>query len=488
MESGAARRIASRWDDRSDQLRKSIGCLAVTRSEILDFGALLISGAVLLFPQHFGVPGVMGAIVLLAVRGLAFAHSHLRPSVLPTTVITAMLVLGITASVGMVISIDRVLSIHKLLGLLFGLCVFVSMFGMVHRRGRSGPAFAGYLLAAQGVLIAGLGSFSTDWSRTKAPQLAPVYDLFPRWISQVETSMGSRAGIHPAELGGVLALLLPIPIALALWSSQAFQLRAAFWVCSTLIGLTLLLTLSRSAILGGVVGLITLALLRHPDCIVLRYWRAACAATVMAIALLATTLWLDVAQPLGLPTAATDPRGRPTIWISAIDALLRYPVTGIGLNSYSTLLDPHPLPHLRLPHAHNLPLQTALDLGLPGFAAFLYIVFHALRRWSMACRRFRTSPGLWTGGPGPLAGIGAGLLAYLAFSMTDAITLGAKPGYLLWFALATLAAARHSSATEPRDGLLVQAPTMRSTLSSEIAVPCKTPYVLLLYHAPRCSS
>ena len=79
-------------------------------------------------------------------------------------------------------------------------------------------------------------------------------------------------------------------------------------------------------------------------------------------------------------------------------------------------------------HAHNELLQAALDLGLPGLVGFLALYVAAV---AMLVRTMQA------GGAVRLLALGllGGLLAHFIFGMTDAVALGAKPGFLFWWLL-----------------------------------------------------
>src|SRR5439155_25330531 len=102
----------------------------------------------------------------------------------------------------------------------------------------------------------------------------------------------------------------------------------------------------------------------------------------------------------------------------------------------------HPIsefsPDTNLPHAHKHLLQTALDLGLPGLVAYLAIWMLAAGLVALA---IRGSPGGWE--RAMAAALGAGLLAYFAFGITDTVPLGARPGLFFWALLALLVALFH---------------------------------------------
>jgi putative inorganic carbon (HCO3(-)) transporter len=123
---------------------------------------------------------------------------------------------------------------------------------------------------------------------------------------------------------------------------------------------------------------------------------------------------------------------RIEIWTQAVARVKGASWTGVGLNHFRHLYKPHRSVDTGLlseaPHAHNLPLQVTLDLGLPGLLVYTALaVWLFLRSWQAAS------------GPDALArGVGLaamlGLVAIHAFGVTDAIALGAKVGLLQWFA------------------------------------------------------
>jgi len=89
-------------------------------------------------------------------------------------------------------------------------------------------------------------------------------------------------------------------------------------------------------------------------------------------------------------------------------------------------------PEQDIAHAHNIFLQTATDLGLPGLIAYLALLgIAAAVAW-----RIDAQQGL------PLL---AALIALHIYSLTDALALGSKPGIILWTALGLLAALAQES-------------------------------------------
>ncbi|MCI0396706.1 MAG: O-antigen ligase family protein, partial [Chloroflexi bacterium] len=127
---------------------------------------------------------------------------------------------------------------------------------------------------------------------------------------------------------------------------------------------------------------------------------------------------------------------RLEIWGNAGRMMADYPVVGAGLYAFDPVSRANYVyqlfsPNSRLTHAHNLALQTGATLGWGGLLALvgLWVVIMA---------------GLWRAGrllAEPrgrrlAAVLGASLAGYLVFNCFDTITLGQKPGLLVWLVLA----------------------------------------------------
>ncbi|HEX2922964.1 MAG TPA: O-antigen ligase family protein, partial [Chloroflexota bacterium] len=160
--------------------------------------------------------------------------------------------------------------------------------------------------------------------------------------------------------------------------------------------------------------------------------------------------WIVQADYVGDATAKLA--NRQEIWGRALYMIQDYPFTGVGLNSFAKVLDGlYPSPFIGsvadIPHAHNIYLQTAVDLGLAGLMALLGICLTTLWIGYTAYRRTEGAT------RGAIAGLGAGLLAYMLFGMTDAIALGAKPLPMLWGIIGLIAAAdRLNACGKPATG------------------------------------
>jgi putative inorganic carbon (HCO3(-)) transporter len=127
--------------------------------------------------------------------------------------------------------------------------------------------------------------------------------------------------------------------------------------------------------------------------------------------------------------------GRMEIWSRAIYAIQDFSFTGIGMGSFTEVVDLlYPL-FLAAPgkvsHAHNLFLQVAVDLGIPGLIAWLSILFGVIVAAWQLYRYGKKYQDHWA------AGLGAGFLgsqiALIVHGLTDAVTWGmVRPAPLVW--------------------------------------------------------
>lgn len=240
---------------------------------------------------------------------------------------------------------------------------------------------------------------------------------------------------HPNELAGVLALYLPLAVALAL--SPALDKRPAWrWQLALLAGLfgwVLARTGSRGGLLATALALAAVAAASGRRGRLLLAGAAVAALAVSGVlggARVAELLVFEGSAQGLVPDALL--RGRLAIWHRAAHAMADFPFTGLGLGAFGPAFDalyPRREP-LAVEDAHDLYLQTALDLGLPGLAAFLAFVAVLVRRLTGA---------LTVATPGSLRraqllGLLAGLGAHLLHGVADSVSPG-SPGNLAWWLL-----------------------------------------------------
>lgn len=456
---------------------------------------LLVAAPLLLFPRG-PLPWVGLGLLCLGwiLHGFASDKWLIRtPLDLPVAVIFLMTIASIYPSV------DLTLSLPKLYGIILGLFVYYGTVRNVSSRRRFW--FGVGSLVASIVAISILGLVGTDWNTVKFEFLQRIYGVMPRLIGEVQTSVGPVAGFNPNELGGTLAFLLPLPLALTL-RARLYLAQEGLLVAAVLFGFGVLgLSASRSALVSAAMAVLMLAVWR---------WRRAglflLGATIVALVLVLALDAQSVADsfmqldPKGKTSATASLHSRLEIWERAGYMIEDFPFTGIGLNTFPVVLAtlyPSLLstPDDPIPHAHNIYLQTAVDLGLGGLLGFLGLwacaahagwrayrnagkvqfplkavpdeVFEqnvassfSLRNRASAnlddspCKRVATQE---IGGDpavqSAIVGMLAGMLSYLVFGLTDAITLGAKPTVLLWLMLGLVVASERFTGTTNAGGV-----------------------------------
>lgn len=246
--------------------------------------------------------------------------------------------------------------------------------------------------------------------------------------------------IHPNVMAGTLVLLVLFVPSWLLFGGR--QIRWWGWILLCLVAgfslVVLLLTKSRGAWLALVVGLAVLVVLRWP-----RWW-------VMTMLGLGLTGMILLAFYTGWAFELLNGNGRQEIWTRAVWMIADFPFTGIGMGTFSQVAAAlYPFSSLSAsdtPHAHNLFLQIAVDLGLPGLVLWLIMV-GILMRCAWQVYRARQRQAAW------LAALGAGLIAaqvaMLTHGLVDAVTWGTRPALVVWGLWGlTLAAWRATSAPD----------------------------------------
>lgn len=399
----------------------------------MELGVLAVVAPLLLFPT-----AISPAALALLLSTYAFRWATNKGSSRFTPVDFPILGLLLSLAASLWASTDLSMSLPKVYALLLGIGVFYTITRNVNSSASSRNTAIIILLV--GLAIALLGLVATGWVGSKVAVLQPIYARLPRLTLSLTSSQGTAlAGIHPNELAGTLVLLLPLVAALMLFSARGralLPLAVALMALAAALGLTA----SRSAALGLAIAVLALILLRFP--------KLALGVPILLVGGSLAIWYVGPGQPLsfflgldGFVSGGTV-EDRVEVWTRAIILIQYFPFTGIGLNTFPRVVDSiYPFfratAGLPVPHAHNLFLQVALDFGIPGLVAFLgtiWVVAKSLRdSWFLANDHLTRAI---------VAGTGSGLLAYLGYSLTDTVALGAKPGVILWAILGLAVAQR----------------------------------------------
>ncbi|OUC08510.1 hypothetical protein RY27_08520 [Litorilinea aerophila] len=337
-------------------------------------------------------------------------------------------------------------SIPRAYILLWNFCLFAAVVAHGSRDMRLYRAVAaGFFLAATGIALA--APLGMNWLY-KFALLQPVLSRIPGPL--VGVFQGAESGFHPNQVAGTLLHALPLMLALSVaqvwgalgnrgqrtWSHRA--LRALFLLCTGIVLGVLVLTQSRSGLLGLTVGVLTMALLPW------RWGRWALAGGVVALVLAFPFLpaslvdLISDAPPVEALGGTSSLGFRQTVWSAAITGLHDFAFTGMGLGTFREVVFLlYPMqgisPTYDLGHAHNFFIQTGLDFGLPGLVAllaiYLLLVTGLVGVWRRAGQE-AAEQRVWA------LGLLGCLLAQTLYSQLDAVAMGAKTNFLWWWMVA----------------------------------------------------
>jgi putative inorganic carbon (HCO3(-)) transporter len=220
-----------------------------------------------------------------------------------------------------------------------------------------------WLLAA---FIVGCGLLLTTIGPEILPSVPTEFFVFSEEVTKSKPIdyFGVGETINPNVLAGGLLWPIPLLVALAIRTSWARRRwLPPFLIILALPGfVTLVLVQSRGGYLALAVALMLVITLRWP-------W----AGVAMSIAVVTTSLvllWEGAPlflEPFGSDGTVTSFSGRLDIWQGTLTALGDYGLTGVGLGNFDLVVPAYLTTWTTsIPHAHNLFLQIAVDLGVPG--------------------------------------------------------------------------------------------------------------------------
>ncbi len=306
--------------------------------------------------------------------------------------------------------------------LITGVIIFYSIINWTSTIQRFHFLIIGTIIAS--LMLAIFALISVEWAFDKLPIIPQsVYDFLPNLVNDT---------IHRNVMAGTLILILPIPLGFLLFSWKNFISweRVVLIISASMVIVIMLLTQSRGAIIG--LGAVLLILM------ILRYYWGWVLVPISIIGLLTLAMFLGVEKILDFLSSGvslTGIEGRLEVWSRAIYMIQDFPFTGIGIGSFGDVVDGFYSLFLAapgsVPHAHNLFLQVSVDLGIPGFIAWLSILLTVIVI-SLQIYLFGRSQA-----DSMISGVGAGVLcsqvALIVHGITDAVTWGmVRPAPIVW--------------------------------------------------------
>jgi putative inorganic carbon (HCO3(-)) transporter len=370
------------------------------------------------------------------------ARGHLS---LPTPLDGPVVLLLLTVPVTCWVTVDPPLTAIAVSRLLAGLALAYGLVNWARDETRRS------LLALGLAALALFATVSVTWPGGKLPFIPPA--LYDRTSIRVDDTVNANM------MAGALVVALPVPVALLLLAPPG-RLPSVAGAVPPVLAWLLDYPVARRAWFA-------FAALSAAAVLILTKSRGAWLAAAVALALLLVARWRPLAWllpllPLGLallawrlgPAALLDAfsrdgalsgwESRVEIWSRASYAIQDFPYTGVGANAFARAtgaLYPYFLsgPDADISHAHNLLLQVAVDLGIPGLVAYLAIVILALWAAHRAVRRHLRA------GQRALAALAwagaVSLVAMLVHGLVDATTwIVGRGAFVPWAIIGTIVA------------------------------------------------
>jgi putative inorganic carbon (HCO3(-)) transporter len=346
----------------------------------------------------------------------------------PTNLDIPIILLVLTLILGYWISINPEMSWARVWSYLLGVFIFYSLVNALRPAAHWQVSVILITLLTVGIVLFSL--VSADWSAVRLFKIPWLYAHFPALLRNIPGSGVPQESdlINPRAIGITLGSLLPFLIPFLVFYSKG-KFRLILLIGSLLAFLNLLITQSLQGLVGLVAGLTFIAIWRNRKfALLIPLGLVLCSGLFFALGVQKTLIYLlSVDNPVGIAVAL-----RLDMWSRALAMIRDMPFTGIGLNIFPIIQSNFYPGYIIGPevHAHNLFLQTALDQGLPGLGAMIFLFF----AWGITIKRHYNQASQ----PGQrilYVALAAAIISYLTQGFLDVQTLGAKPAPIIWIFL-----------------------------------------------------
>ncbi|MCP4423121.1 MAG: hypothetical protein GY803_01380 [Chloroflexi bacterium] len=347
--------------------------------------------------------------------------------------------------VGIGVTADPDLTLPKATGLILGLAWWRFLVLTIQNKRQLRWGLVIFILMGLGFILFGI--LGINWV-SEISFLARIIDRLPSQMILIPESPAGGVGAN--QLAGTL--LIPLMLVLSIlfgWRPIRRPKLAIIGVgaLTALIGGVLILTQSRSGWIGGIGGLFVLLVLwgriLPPSPLKSAIW------LILGVFIISSVIGLAAMGPEKIIDLWNNPNQetvigqfgtvgfRLEVWQWALAGIQDFPFTGAGLGSFRRVVQrlyPIGVPFdYDIAHAHNIFLQVALDLGLPGLVIYLaLLIITAVIGLQVAKQDEQLRPFA--------LGILAGLAAIHIYGQGDTLALGSKPNLLFWVSLGLVAA------------------------------------------------
>jgi len=195
---------------------------------------------------------------------------------------------------------------------------------------------------------------------------------------------------NPNDLALILNIIIPLALGLVLITRRP-MLRAVLLASIGLQAVAVIITFSRAGFLSlaTILGVFAWTMSRRPE----RGWAyAALTLGVAALPLLPGNYLTRLSTITNIEADATgSARERYAQQVAAVHYVLAHPIVGAGLGMNILAINETGLSPAWM-NIHNVYLQYATDLGLPGLILFLLIFLGSIKSAHLVQRRSATSP------------------------------------------------------------------------------------------------
>ncbi len=362
---------ADRADPR-DRLWAATACAAVAVPSLLAFN---LPPSATFLNQAAALVGWAMLVLLLAASGKVAA---VRPRGGLAAALAALGVLAVAAAGSWAwVGLPSGLALSAV-GLIGVAALVLWTAASVADAGRGVVAFQAFCIA---LVIAGVLSAGVGMVQVFAPQWADG-----NWIAA--SGIAGRASGNLRQPNHLSSLLLWSAVAVV-WLLEAGRMRRTV---AALLGSLFMLGLVLSASRTGTLGVLVLALWgvldgRRPRAVRVML---VLAPLIYALCWLGLTAWAQESHQVFAAAARLTKDGdisssRFAIWSDTLALIAQHPWLGVGFGEFNFAWSLSPFPHRPtafFDHTHNLPLQFAVELGLPMALGVLGLLAFALwRAW-----------------------------------------------------------------------------------------------------------
>jgi len=301
--------------------------------------------------------------------------------------------------------------------LLLGVSLFYALVNWATSTRRLRLLMLGMLYA--GLLLALSAPLTVQWSGGKFRFIpSALYARFTPFVTDL---------VNPNVLAGALVLVLPCAFALVLyaWKALTTHERVVSFVAALVMSGIVVMMQSR----GGLVALGAAVV-----CLITMRWHHGWRLWGMALVGVVATLWLAPTRLVEPAYAASSLESRLELWSRGLYIVQDFPFTGVGMGAFQHVTNAlYPVFSLQSaePHAHNLFLQIAIDLGLPGLIAWLAILMVVVATAWQLYKRGRDHNDRYVTGLG--AGLFSSQVSLIVHGLTDAVTWGmVRTAVIVW--------------------------------------------------------